>query len=362
MRAVVYDAYAAPAELRDVPEPACPDGGVLVRVAATGVCRSDWHAWQGHDPVPLPMVPGHELAGTVAAVGAGVERWRVGQRVTVPFACGCGRCAQCAMGDTHVCPHQQQPGFTGWGSFADLVALPAADTNLVALPDAVDDVAAASLGCRTATAHRAVVAQGRVAAGERLVVLGCGGVGLAAVAVGAALGAEVVAVDVSAAALAAATDLGAAAVVDAAGLPAEAVAEAVRDLAGGGVHASVDALGSVPTMTAGILALRPRGRHVQVGLLLGDDAAPPVPMARVIAQELEVRGGHGMPARDYPDLLAMVADGRLDPARLVGRVVGLDGAAAALADLGRPATTPGMTVVDLLGGGGGGGGGGGFTA
>lgn len=349
MRAVVYEEYAALPQLREVAEPAVPDGGVVVRVAATGVCRSDWHAWQGHDPVPLPMVPGHELAGTVAAVGAGVERWRPGMRVTVPFACGCGRCEHCAVGDTHVCPHQQQPGFTGWGSFADLVALPAADTNLVALPDGVDDVAAASLGCRTATAHRAVVAQGRVAAGERLVVLGCGGVGLAAVAVGAALGAQVVAVDVSGAALAAARDLGAAAVLDATGLAAEEVADAVRDLAGGGVHASVDALGSVPTMTAGLLALRPRGRHVQVGLLLGDEAAPAVPMARVVAQELEVLGGHGMPARDYPALLAMVADGRLDPARLVGRVVGLEDAGAALADLGRPATTPGMTVVDVAG-------------
>ena len=104
----------------------------MVRVGATGVCRSDWHAWKGHDPVPLPQIPGHELAGVVANVGESVTRWRVGDRVTVPFVCGCGQCALCLSGDTQVCPDQTQPGFTGPGSFADLVPLHAADTNLVA--------------------------------------------------------------------------------------------------------------------------------------------------------------------------------------------------------------------------------------
>ena len=142
MRAVSYAAYGELPVLRDLPDPTCPDGGILVRVAATGVCRSDWHAWLGHDPVPLPMVPGHEFAGVVAAVGAGVTRWRVGDRVTVPFACGCGVCEVCRAGDTHVCPDQTQPGFTGWGSFADLVAVSAADANVVALPDEVGFVEA----------------------------------------------------------------------------------------------------------------------------------------------------------------------------------------------------------------------------
>ena len=141
-----------------------------------GVCRSDWHAWLGHDPVPLPMVPGHEFAGTVAAVGADVRRWRVGDRVTVPFACGCGVCEVCRAGDTHVCPSQTQPGFTGWGSFAELVAVSAADANVVGLPESVGFVEAAALGCRLATAYRAVVSVGLVARGEWLVVHGCGGV------------------------------------------------------------------------------------------------------------------------------------------------------------------------------------------
>ena len=118
MKAVRYDAYGAAPALVDVPPPRCPDDGVVVEVRATGVCRSDWHAWQGHDPVALPHVPGHELAGVVVEVGRRVRTRRVGDRVTVPFVCGCGRCEHCLSGDAQVCPDQSQPGFTMPGSFA----------------------------------------------------------------------------------------------------------------------------------------------------------------------------------------------------------------------------------------------------
>ncbi len=341
MRAVSYSATGQPPTLGPWPDPVCPDDGVVVRVGATGVCRSDWHAWRGHDPVPLPHVPGHELAGTVAAVGRAVRRWAVGDRVTVPFVCGCGRCEWCAAGDTQVCPDQTQPGFTGPGSFAELVALNAADTNLVRLPDGLDVVTAASLGCRLATAFRALVTHGRVTAGDWVAVHGCGGVGLSAVMVAAALGARVVAVDVSPAALARATELGATATVRA----DDPVAE-VRELTGG-VHVSLDAVGSPETAVASVRCLRPRGRHVQVGLLLGDASTPPLPMDLVVARELSVHGSHGMPAHQYPDLLALVADGALDPGLLVGRVIGLDEAGAALAAMDEPAISAGMTVVRM---------------
>jgi alcohol dehydrogenase len=262
--------------------------------------------------------------------------------VTVPFVCGCGRCAYCRAGDTHVCPDQTQPGFTGPGSFAELVALRAADTNLVRLPDDLDLVTAASLGCRLATAFRAVVTRGRLRSGDWLAVHGCGGVGLSAVLVGAALGARVVAVDVSEDALARAAELGAVATVRA----TDPVAE-VRDLTGGGAHVSLDAVGSPATAVASVHSLRRRGRHVQVGLLLGDRATPPLPMDLVVAHELEVLGSHGMPAHQYPELLDLVASGRIDPGLLVGRVIGLDEAGAALVAMSGPATTTGMTVVRL---------------
>ncbi len=342
MKAVRYAEYGALPAPTDVPEPACPEGGVVIAVRATGVCRSDWHAWQGHDPVTLPHVPGHELAGVVAEAGPGVTRWRVGDRVTVPFVCGCGKCEYCRAGEAQVCPQQTQPGFTGPGSFAEQVAIHAADVNLVALPDSLDFVTAASLGCRFATAFRALTVHGRLRRGDWLAVHGCGGVGLSAVMIAAALGARVVAVDVSPAALELARELGAEHVV--AG-DTDTVA-AVRELTGGGAHVSVDALGSPATAVASVRCLRRRGRHVQVGLLLADAATPPLPMDLVVAHELEIYGSHGMAAHEYPAMLALVADGTLRPDRLVGAVIGLDDAGAALACLDRHAAA-GMTVVTL---------------
>lgn len=348
MRALVVEEFGAAPMVREVPDPVCPDDGVVVRVAATGVCRSDWHAWQGHDDgVRLPHVPGHELAGTVVAVGPRVRHWAPGDVVTVPFVCACGTCATCRAGEHQVCPHQTQPGFTHWGSFAELVALDHADTNLVRVPDGMTPVEAASLGCRFATAYRALTVHGRVRAGDALVVLGCGGVGLSAVMIGRALGARVVAVDPSPGAREAARAAGADVVLDPGeGAPADVAARVVA-ATDGGAHVALDALGSPATARTGVLSLRRRGRHVQVGLLLGPDAATALPMDRVVAHELEVYGSHGMAAHEYPAMLGAIAEGRLHPGRLVGRTVGLDGAADALAALGRPAAHPGMTVVVL---------------
>lgn len=358
MRAVCYASYGAPPRLTELPDPDCPADGVVLRVAATGVCRSDWHAWQGHDPVPLPMVPGHELVGEIIEVGREVRRWAPGARVTVPFACGCGRCEHCAAGATQVCPAQTQPGFTRWGSFADYVAIESADANLVALPPELTSIEAAALGCRFATAYGALRHLGGAGAGpgSGLVIWGCGGVGLSAIALAAATGARIVAVDPSEAAREAAAGLGAMAGLDPSGLTPAAAADAVRDLLGGGAHGSIDAVGRPELLAAGVLALRPRGRHAQVGLLLGDDAAPAVPMGLVIARELQIRGVHGLAAQHYPALLDQVRTAGIDLARLIGRVVGLAEAPAALAAMSAeaslasastPVRSAGFTVVDL---------------
>ena len=342
MRALLYDAFGGPLTVEDLPDPVPPADGVVVRVGATGVCRSDWHGWQGHDPdVRLPHVPGHELAGTVEQVGPLVTAWRAGDRVTVPFVCACGRCEQCRAGDGQVCTSQQQPGFTHWGSFAERVALHHADVNLVRLPDGLSFVDAASLGCRFATAYRAVVQQGRVRSSEQVVVHGCGGLGLAAVQVAVDAGARVIAVDVSGPALDLARTFGADAVLDATGLDANALAAGVLDLTGG-AHLSLDAVGRPSACVASVLSLRPRGRHVQVGLLPPSQGRPVVPMDRVVGLELELLGSHGMAAASYPELLALVAAGRLDPAALVTRTVDLDGAARALQTVG---DLPGTAVL-----------------
>jgi D-arabinose 1-dehydrogenase-like Zn-dependent alcohol dehydrogenase len=339
VRALVFESFGGPLQVRDVPAPDPAPGGVVVRVAASGICRSDWHAWQGHDPdVALPHVPGHELAGTVAVVGEGVRLWRVGDRVTVPFVNACGRCAQCAAGDHQVCSRQTQPGFTHWGSLAEFVALDAADVNLVAVPEGMDLPTAAALGCRYATAFRAVTHVGRVRAGEWVAVHGCGGVGLSAVQIAAAAGARVVAVDVAPGALDLARELGAEHTVDG----GTDVPAAVTELTGGGAHISLDALGAPVTCADSVRSLRPRGRHVQVGLLPAEQGRTEVPMERVIALELEVLGSHGMAAHAYPELLGLIATGRLDPRRLVTRELALDDAPAALAEVGR---RPGIAVV-----------------
>jgi D-arabinose 1-dehydrogenase-like Zn-dependent alcohol dehydrogenase len=343
MRALVYESFGGPMVVRDVPAPAPTPGSVVLRVGASGVCRSDWHGWQGHDPdITLPHVPGHELAGTIEAVGEGVHGWQVGARVTVPFVCACGRCAQCAAGDQQVCAHQTQPGFTHWGSFAELVVIKDADVNLVALPDELSFAVAASLGCRYGTAFRAVVHQGRVRPGEWVAVHGCGGVGLSAVQVAVAAGARVAAVDIAPGALALARELGAQEVVDSRGMDAAAVADAVRGVTGGGAHVSLDALGSPGTCVGSVLCLRARGRHLQVGLLPPELGRPAVPMDRAVALELELLGSHGMPAHAYPEMLGLIAAGRLHPERLITRDLSLDEAGGAFADLG---AVPGIAVV-----------------
>ncbi len=347
MRAVVFDQVGGALTLRDVPAPRCPPGAVVVDVAATGVCRSDWHAWRGHEGVGLPHTPGHEFAGTVAVVGDGVVRAQVGDRVTAPFVHGCGRCDWCRQGEAQVCPEQTQPGFSDPGSFAEQVVVRAADFNLVTLPGDVDFVSAAALGCRFATAYRALTGPGRLRAGETVAIWGCGGVGLSAVMIATALGARVAALDPSPVALRRAGELGAELLLDAAGAtPADLAADLTERT--GGVHLSIDALGSADTATGSIESLRRRGRHVQVGLMHGPDGDAALPWNRVLSWELAVLGSHGMAAADYPAMLALVSQGRLSPAALVGRVVDLAGAAVALAAMDDPLSpAAGITVASL---------------
>jgi alcohol dehydrogenase len=341
MRAVVMRAFAEPLRVEAVPDPEPPADGVVVAVRATGVCRSDWHGWMGHDPaISLPHVPGHELAGEVAACGPEVRGFAVGDRVTVPFCCGCGRCEPCRQGWTQICDADFQPGFTAWGSFAELVALPRADLNLVRLPDALGFVEAASLGCRFMTAFAALTG---VAAGDRVAVHGCGGLGLSAVMIARALGASVVAVDVDSETLSLARSLGASATVDA--REGDAV-DAVVELTGGGAHVSLDALGSAATCRGSIRSLRKRGRHVQVGLMLGREREVAIPMDRVIAYELELRGVHGMAVGRYDALLRLVESGAVEPGRLIGRTIGLDQAGDELAAMGAFAQR-GVTVIEM---------------
>jgi len=343
MKALVYRAFSAPPEIEQVPDPVPGDDGVVLKVMASGICRSDWHGWQGNDPdITLPHVPGHELAGIIEAVGKNVAHWQVGDRVTVPFVGGCGRCPQCQTGNHQVCDQQFQPGFTHWGSFAELVAIHYADINLVRLPDEMAFTTAASLGCRFATSFRAIVDQGQVNEGQWVAVHGCGGVGLSAIMIAHALGANVIAIDISDDKLTLARELGADAALNASA--AGNVAEAVRDLSGGGAHVSVDAIGNAAACFNSIDNLRKRGKHIQVGLMVEDDHNPRVPMGKVLANELEILGSHGMQAHRYTDMLAMIAAGDLAPERLIGKTICLEDAIAELVSMDK-FSNKGVTVI-----------------
>ena len=315
---------------------------MLVRVEATGVCRSDWHAWRGHDPVPLPMVPGHELAGVIDAVGPSMASgWSVGDRVTVPFVVGCGRCPWCRAGEQQVCPDQQQPGFTYDGSWAELVAVPAAAANLVRLPDGVDTVVAATLGCRYATAFRALGVHGQVVPTQWVAVHGCGGVGLSAVQIARALGAHVVAVDPSAGRACAGRRAG----CPRGGGPGRDRCRGIRPgRAGRGRR--VARLRRVARDRPGVGGRAAPAGPPRAGRAPAGGGRPDaIPMDLVVSRELSIHGSHGMPAGGYPELLDLVAAGTLDPRRLVRRVVDLAEGPAALMALDDPSASAGITVL-----------------
>lgn len=343
MQAAVFTRFQGPLTVETVPDPTPTPTSVVIKVEATGVCRSDWHGWMGHDDdIHLPHVPGHEFSGTIVAVGNRVRGWREGDRVTAPFVCGCGLCSYCRQGDHQVCPDQFQPGFTAWGSFAQYVLLEYATENLVHLPDELDFVTAASLGCRFATSFRAMVAQARVQPEQWVAVHGCGGVGLSAIMIANALGARVIGIDVDSSKLALARELGAVETIDASDTE---VVEAITTITSGGAHVSIDALGSTTTATNSIHGLRRRGRHVQVGLMTEEAARSAVSFDRIIAHELELYGSHGMQAHAYPQLFQMIASGKLAPQRLVGRTTSLTDALPELVSE-SAFSAPGIMVID----------------
>ncbi|MCA8988905.1 MAG: alcohol dehydrogenase catalytic domain-containing protein, partial [Planctomycetaceae bacterium] len=242
MKALLYHEFQGIPSIEEISEPICPPEGAIIRVEATGLCRSDWHGWMGHDDmIQLPHVPGHEFAGIVTAIGPQVRKYQVGQRVTAPFVCGCNRCSYCERGDAQVCPDQTQPGFTHFGSFAERVVVHQADLNLVPLPASMTFAQAAGLGCRFATSYRAVVQQGQLKPQQWLVVFGCGGVGLSAILIGRALNARVLAVDVSESSLRKAQALGAERTLNPNEHPD--VIRTIRTWTSGGADVTLDASG-----------------------------------------------------------------------------------------------------------------------
>lgn len=344
MKAVYFKKFQGPVEIREVSNPQVSPGSVIVKVEATGICRSDWHGWIGHDPdIVLPHVPGHELAGYISEVGSEIQNFKVGDRVTVPFVSGCGCCPECNSGNHQVCDNQFQPGFTAWGSFAEFVEIKYADINLVHLPEEIDFVTAASLGCRFITSFRAVVDQGKVSAGQWIAVHGCGGVGLSAIMIASAAGANVIAVDIDDKKLQFAKKVGANVLINA--RKVESIPEEIKKVTVRGAHLSIDALGSQETCFNSVSCLRKKGKHIQVGLMTGDHKHPLVPMDKVLAHELEIIGSHGMQAFRYNEMFEMIKSGKLKPELLVGKTIPLEEAPQALMNMDKFENI-GVTVIN----------------
>lgn len=344
MKAALFETFRQPLQIRDLPDPACPADGAIVAVKACGVCRSDHHSWSGADPVALPHVPGHEFSGVVIETGPLCRGFRKGDRVTAPFILGCGICPDCRAGHATICNDQLTIGFATWGAFAERIAIPRADFNLVALPDSVGFDAAAAMGCRVTTAFQALVERANLRPGEWVAVHGCGGVGLSAIMIAKALGARVVAIDIRAESLELARAAAADAVLDASATAD--VGAAVRDLTGGGVHVSLDALGVTATFHNSIRSLRKFGRHVQIGMPVGTHVTVPLPLLDIVyARQIAILGSRGMPATGFPALLAMVQAGSLDLAPLIRRRIPLSEAGAALAAF-DAFSGAGITVID----------------
>lgn len=344
MKAVYYEKFEGPVEVREIPNPEVSSDSVVIKVRATGLCRSDWHGWMGHDPdIVLPHVPGHELAGTIFEIGSEIRNFKVGDRVTVPFVGGCGTCSECNTGNHQVCDNQFQPGFTAWGSFAEFVEIKYADINLVHLPDEIDFVTAASLGCRFITSFRAVIDQGKVSAGQWVAVHGCGGVGLSAINIAAGTGANVVAVDIEDEKLELAKKLGATILINA--RTVGNVSAEIINATGPGAHVSIDALGSQETCFNSVSCLRKRGKHIQVGLTTGDHKHPKVPMDKVVAHELEILGSHGMQAFRYEAVFEMIKSGKVKPELMLGKTISLVEAPEALMNMDKFENL-GVTVIN----------------
>jgi D-arabinose 1-dehydrogenase-like Zn-dependent alcohol dehydrogenase len=336
MRAAVMEAVRKPLVVKEMPDPACPPNGVILRSEAEGICRSDWHAWSGDWAwiglvPPMPLVMGHEFCGVIEEVGKEVKNFKKGQRVLVPFSQGDGICEYCRNGHSNVCANASIPGFSYWGGYGRYVGIPNADQNLVAMPDDVGFLEGASMGCRFMTSYHGIVDRAQVRPGEWVAVHGCGGIGLSAIHIAAAIGANVIAVDLDGRKLELAKSVGATHMVNAkSGDPTLQI----MDITQGGAHVSVDALGIATTCRNSIMSLRKQGRSLQIGLTTSAEKGEvAVPIDRMVTMELQLIASLGMPASRYPSMLQMVEAKKLNPKAMITETVGLDGASRVLEEM-----------------------------
>jgi propanol-preferring alcohol dehydrogenase len=346
MRAAIVQELKKPLVIGDFPVPEVGPKDALIRVEACGVCRSDWHIWQGDLSwaglyLQVPAVLGHEQAGTVEKVGSDVQLIKPGMRVLTPFHNGCGSCRYCVDGLSNLC---DRPGIRT-GGFAEYAMIGGADFNAIPLPDAVDFESGAAMGCRFMTSYHGVADRGEVKGGDWVVVNGCGGIGLSAVQIAAALGAQVIAVDLDETKLSRARQEGAVETIDARNGD---VPERVRDITKGGADVSVDALGIKATMLNSVMSLRKGGIHVQIGITSSAESGQvALPVDLITMSEIEFRGSLGNPNHHYRPMLNMVASGKLHPHTIIGDRIPLSKVPEVMESMGNFATVGFTTITDF---------------
>jgi len=353
MNAAVFKGTRGTLALSRVPTPDIGEFDALVRVTACGVCRSDWHMWNGDWEWAItdqqrPMILGHEVGGVVVAVGKGVRDLAPGDRVTTPFGHACGKCTQCLRGHQNRCEKMFFPSIQETGGWAEYMAIRDADLNAVRLPDEVDDLAAAALGCRYMTAFHAVRTRGDLRGGETIAVVGCGAVGLAAIEIALALGGRVIAIDIDDERLDRAKAMGAFAAINARTLSPLETGIAIKGFTrqGQGAEICVDALGGTTTFHSAFHGLQKGGRLVAVGMTGKEDKGiVPLPIDLCVNQELSICGCTGLPIHGYDELLALVADGKLAPKALVSKTIKLSEVEQALNDI-ETFKTAGYIIID----------------
>jgi 6-hydroxycyclohex-1-ene-1-carbonyl-CoA dehydrogenase len=297
----------------DWPTPEPGPGEVRVRVAACGLCHTDLHYLDHGTPTfkQPPLVLGHEISGRIDRLGAGVAGWSEGDPVLLPAVLACGACALCRTGRENICEASRMFGNHVDGGFAEHVVAPAKE--LVRLPPELPLEESAIIADALTTPFHAVVRRGRVVAGDWVLVLGCGGVGLNLVQMAAAVGARVVAVDLSAEKLAWAERLGAEVTLAAGG--EERLDRAVRRVTGGaGADVAFEAIGKGATQEQAFHCLRAGGRLVLVGF---SPEPMSLPSGRAMFREIEVLGSLGCRPVDYPRVVELARRGRVRVAELV---------------------------------------------
>ena len=332
-------AYGEPLEPVELDPPVLPGGHARLEVLTCGICFSDVKTARGRMPfsdrLALPHVPGHEICARVLETDppGAIEPGAV---VVVYHLWPCRRCARCRAGEDNLClAPEGWAGFTHPGGFQEQLVVPL--DRLLPVPAGIDPVRAAPLTCALGTAYRATVTRGRVGAGVRAVVIGLGGVGIHALQIAAAAGADAIGIDRSPRAVAAAADLGLTA------LPADDP-ETYAMIGGEGADVVIDVVGQPATFLQAERLLRPGGRIVGVGYAL--DARLELPTARFVLEEKELVGARYVRMDELERAIRLVAAGRVRP--VIDRVLPLEQANSGIEAL-EGGEVVGRVVLDVAG-------------